>query len=407
MRPIHPFPARMAPDLSRELLCALPPGSRVIDPMCGSGTVVRQAVEAGHSCVGSDLDPLAVLMARAWTTPVPAYRLVHDAHEIVRRAQAMDVAAVTLPWSDDDTEAFARYWFAAGQVDALARLCGALHACRYRTRDLLKICFSRLIISKDRGASLARDVSHSRPHRVATDNDIDVYAGFLRAARLVGSRLNPHEIRGQATVGLGDARKLNRGTDGQFDAAMTSPPYLNAIDYLRGHRLTLIWFGHPVAELQQTRAASIGAERASPEAPFDVAPFISTRRDDRLGDRYQGWIRRYATDMTATLAGLRLVVRPGGKIMLVVGNSLIRGAAVDNARIIRQAAACVGLTFVGARERDIPARRRYLPTPSDGSALSLRMRTESVLTLRVPERGRHAPPAPDLARGGARFPERR
>ncbi|MEA2188307.1 MAG: hypothetical protein QOK16_3318 [Solirubrobacteraceae bacterium] len=395
MRPIHPFPARMAPDLSRELLGALPPGSRVIDPMCGSGTVVRQAVEAGHSCVGRDVDPLAVLMTRAWTTPIPAYRLVHDAHEMVLRAQATNVAAVTLPWNDDDTDAFARYWFAADQIDSLARLCGALRACRYRTRDLLKICFSRLIITKDSGASLARDVSHSRPHRVAMDSEFDVYAGFLRAARLVGSRLNPHDIRGHATVGLGDARKLDSGTDGQFDAAMTSPPYLNAIDYLRGHRLTLIWFGHPVTELKQTRAASIGAERATPEAPFDIAPFITTQTEDRLGERYQGWIRRYATDMTATLAGLRLVVRPGGKIMLVVGNSLIRGAAVDNARIIRQAAAHAGLSFVDACDRDIPARRRYLPTPSDGSALSLRMRTESVLTFRVPEhaaRGaRHAP----------------
>jgi hypothetical protein len=382
MLPIHPFPARMAPDLSRELLGSLAPGSRVIDPMCGSGTVIRQAVEAGHACEGRDLDPLAVLMARAWTTPTPAYRLVHDAHEIVNRAQQLDADAVTLPWGDQETDRFARYWFAEPQLDGLARLSAAIGACRFRTKELLKVCFSRLIITKERGASLARDVSHSRPHRVARESDFDVFLGFIRAARLVSTRLRPEEIRGKATVTLGDARRLESG-DGWFDAAMTSPPYLNAIDYMRGHRLALIWLGYPLAELQRTRAVSTGAERAARDAPFDLEPFIVTSGNSQLGERHRGWVRRYASDMAAILTGLRLVVRPGGAIMVVVGNSMIRGAAVDNAGVICRAGETVGLELVRMRQREIPARRRYLPTPTDGSALAMRMRTESVLTFAV------------------------
>ena len=34
---IHPFPARMAPELARQPLAAVPIGGRVLDPMCGSG----------------------------------------------------------------------------------------------------------------------------------------------------------------------------------------------------------------------------------------------------------------------------------------------------------------------------------------------------------------------------------
>ena len=70
IRPIHPFPARMAPDLAVAELRSLRPGSVVLDPMSGSGTVLRQAADLGHRPIGFDLDPLAVLMTKVWTTPV-------------------------------------------------------------------------------------------------------------------------------------------------------------------------------------------------------------------------------------------------------------------------------------------------------------------------------------------------
>lgn len=384
IRSIHPFPARMAPELSRDLIRQLPAGSRVIDPMCGSGTVVRQAVEAGHDCVGRDIDPLAVLMTRAWTTAIPIYRVGHDALQLVSRARALARDEVTRPWSDDATEQFARYWFGDEQLDALSRLATVLKSSRYATRDLLRVSFSRLIITKDRGASLARDVSHSRPHRVAEVNDFDVYEGFVKAARLVAKRLEPDLIRGCASIELGDARELRGTSPAMFDAAMTSPPYLNAIDYLRGHRLALIWFGYSVESIRTIRGGSTGTERVLDAAPFDVSPFISARGSEVLADRYRGWVRRYATDMAGTLEGLSSVVRPGGKVMLVVGNSVIRGSEIDNAGIIVEAARRIGLDLIGRTERLIPSRRRYLPTPSDDSALGQRMRSEFVLTFGVP-----------------------
>jgi len=313
-----------------------------------------------------------------------ADRLQRDAERVVQRAREVTGSEAEPPWTDPSTDEFARYWFAEPQLEQLSRLASVLKACRYQTRDLLRVCFSRLVITKDRGASLARDVSHSRPHRVTDENDFDVYVGFLRAAQLVGKRVNAVAIRGTAVVQQGDVSRLSREVDGLFDAAMTSPPYLNAIDYLRGHRLSLIWFGHSVDELQLVRAGSIGAERGLPEAPFEIDPFIDAPQGRSLPPRYLGWIRRYATDSSGMLGQLRAVVRPGGRIVLVVGNSLLKGASVDNAGIVIKAARSVGLDLEGRNERMIPARRRYLPPPKEGSAFSKRMRSEAVITFRVP-----------------------
>ncbi len=43
---------------------------------------------------------------------------------------------------------------------------------------------------------------------------------------------------------------------------ITSPPYLNAIDYLRGHKLSLVWMGQSIARVRNIRSTNIGTEKS-------------------------------------------------------------------------------------------------------------------------------------------------
>ena len=63
--PVHPFPARMAPGIALDVLKQRRGRIRVLDPMMGSGTVLVMAQSRGHVAVGIDIDPLAVLIAKA------------------------------------------------------------------------------------------------------------------------------------------------------------------------------------------------------------------------------------------------------------------------------------------------------------------------------------------------------
>ena len=386
LSPIHPFPARMAPELVNGSLASVPAGGQVLDPMCGSGTVARAAVEAGHRCVGRDVDPLAVLMARTWTTPVDATVVPAAAEDIVREAKALTDVEVERT-ADPETARFIAYWFAPRQEDELARLATVLRRRDQSLQGVLAVALSRIIISKEMVASLARDTSHSRPHKVADANDFDVHAGFLRSARLVAARLAPGRIRERADVRLGDARTLDDVEDASIDLVLTSPPYLNAIDYLRGHRLALVWLGHDIGSLRAVRAGSVGTERALPDADarFDVARFVLDSGASPLASRHRGWIRRYAADMTAVLRQLVRVVKRSGRVVLVLGNSFLRGTTIDNAGLVESLARSIGFETTGRDEREIPARRRYLPPPGPGAgALDARMRTETVLTFAAP-----------------------
>ncbi len=128
-KPIHPFPARMAPDLALRAIEELGPRSTVLDPMMGSGTVVRMAAESDHRAFGRDIDPLAVLMTRVWTAPINPQQLRITARELVNQAREWSPAQIELPWIDNDAEiaAFSVYWFAEEQRQHLRQLSYCLH----------------------------------------------------------------------------------------------------------------------------------------------------------------------------------------------------------------------------------------------------------------------------------------
>lgn len=386
--PIHPFPARMAPELALEQVVVLPAGSRVLDPLAGSGTVVRAAAEYGHRALGFDLDPLAVLMAKVWTAPIDVAALRQEAAALVRSLGGASSAPVPVPWIDDDPETrrFVDYWFAPPQQADLRRLSLPVHAATGTVGDALRLALSRIIITKDHGASLARDVSHSRPHRVRLDNDFPVLPEFLRSVRRLADRLEAEPPPGNAAIQLGDARALTSVAPASVDAIITSPPYLNAIDYLRGHRLALVWLGGRLGDLRRVRAASIGAERA-PDPAADLALASELRAPlgplDALPPAERGMVDRYVLDLEAMLREFHRVLRPAGRLVLVVGNSCIRGVFLQNARAIAAAAARLGFALRAETERPLPPNRRYLPPPHPprSSDLEKRMRSETVLAF--------------------------
>ncbi len=306
-------------------------------------------------------------------------------------AIARSVRYIELPWIDDDeeTNAFTKYWFAKPQRDQLRRLSYALTKATYRRRqeyrkaiDVARLALSRIIVTKDGGASPARDVSHSRPHRVADTSDYDVFSGFEKAVERIRGALIDDPPHSGATVNPGDARRMQVRTS-TIDLVITSPPYLNAIDYLRGHRLALVWLGYDLSMIREIRAEAIGAERALlrvtvPEDVSNIQEAIAPA--DTLTSRHLKMVERYATDLRRLMKQIRRVPRPNGRAVIVVGNSTLRGRFIRNSEGVKVAAANAGLCLVSEHTRELPENRRYLAleTTTD-KALAKRMRTENVL----------------------------
>jgi DNA modification methylase len=395
-QPIHPFPARMAPGVGLKAMSRRGLRLRVLDPMMGSGTVLVTARATGHYTIGLDIDPLAVLISKVWASAIDKRAVRKSAEHVLDRARR-DFYKLALGDAypnnaDDETRRFIRYWF-----DPCAR---RQHAClanairRYRdkrTRAVLWCCFSRLIITKQAGASRALDLAHSRPHRRFDVAPVKPFANFLCVVDQVLKRCldSTEPNRGPAPrIRLGDARQLPL-LDSSIDLVLTSPPYLNAIDYLGCSRFSLVWMGHNAVDLRRVRSVSIGSEVgdysgaqnrliAKLEAGANVPP------------RLHALLSRFIVDMEQAIKEVSRVLVPGGRAVYVIGENTINGFYIENARIITALARKAGLRLIRRTSRRLPPNRRYLPPPEHrrrGTALSLRMRSEVILPFVKAARG--------------------
>lgn len=385
---LHPFPARMAPKLALNAISHFNAGSVIVDPMVGSGTVAMTAVAAGHHFFGYDLDPLAILIAEVSTSKLDHEKVASLAHLVLDRATRSRANPADLPWirANDETCKFVEFWFADKQRDALSSIALQLDSldCPENCIEVkaLKIALSRIIVTKESQASLARDTSHSRPHRVATTSDYDVYKGFNQSVSQLLNRHSKLEIAGRAIIERGDARNIISMESGACDAIVSSPPYLNAIDYLRGHKLSLVWLGFSIPQIRQIRSMSVGAERASSESADTVEKVITGFGNiSNLATRQKAMISRYAIDLHKITEEAARILKGGGTALYVMGNSCLKGVYIDNASALVNAATLSGLKLVERTEREIPPGNRYLPTPSDNNSLAARMRKEIVLTF--------------------------
>jgi len=280
-----------------------------------------------------------------------------------------------------------KYWFGPKQEKQLRRISKFFLKTNSdfssNPRNVVATSLSRLIITKEPKASFARDTAHSRPHRTIDKNDFDIYENLEKSIRHVLSALASSEIKENSKTYLADARRLRLIKTSSIDAIITSPPYLNAIDYMRGHKFSLIWFGYNIGALRKLRSIAIGSETALKSGEHkefsDVLHIMGLRE---LDSKTRSMLHRYYFDLKNQLSESRRVLKKGKHAFFVIGNSSLKGDYIENSEVLKHAARKVGFSVTQESTREIPDNRRYLPVNvARSNTLSGRMRTEHVIEL--------------------------
>jgi len=394
---IHPFPAKFPPALPRLFIQHLTaPGARVLDPMMGSGTTLLEARHLGRIALGNDIDPLALCLVEAKMAPISpdgllaaARRVVEEArrcletpHALKRLEQQMDTAS----------QEFVDYWFLPRTRHELLALQQAILAeSHLSTRRWLQILFSGIIIAKGSSVALARDLSHTRPHKVKKQPKPALEA-FLERARRVArllATLPPTSSAEPFLLWRGDAQRLALA-DNSIDLIVTSPPYAsNAIDYMRAHKFTLVWWGYPIKTLSNLRRDYIGGEALQGVAlePLPEIAQAAVAHIAEVDSRKGRVLHRYFSEMRRTLQEMARVLRPDGAAILVVGDATMRGRSTQTPQALAAIGQQVGLAWVGTGVRHLDRDRRMMPARSasqPASAIEQRMHQEFVLGFLKP-----------------------
>lgn len=312
---VHPYPAKFIPQIPRKLIELFHPedGAAVLDPFCGSGTALVEAARLGLNAVGIDLNPLACLIARVKTRPLPP-RFEAAARRVEARARPLansqSLVIPSIPGLD--------HWFLPDVQLALAALVLCIEEERDdRTRDALKLALSSIIVqvsnqdSDTRYAAVVKNV-----------NAYIVFEKFERAANSVARSFI--SLQDNMFVRIGNVIVLNQDIltvqpnqiQLPIGLVVTSPPYPNAYEYWLYHKYRMYWLGmDPIS----VRKHEIGAR----------PHYFKTNHQDE---------HDFERQMKITFKMLYEVTSPSAKVCFLVGRSIIHGRVIDNTALLERAA---------------------------------------------------------------------
>lgn len=417
----HPFPAKFPPQLPRHFICQLTePGEVVLDPMSGSGTTVLEAHLNGRQGIACDIDPLALLITQVKTTPLDGQMVAQAGAELVNRAQQRlqrQGARVGDKWRngwDGQTQKFIDYWFNGQTQLQLFSLLTEIEAVPDASlQRFFQVAFSAVIIAKTGGVSLALDLAHTRPHRAqqvlmedeffTTVGNKPIRPGRERfVTKIVRSAFREFEQRVRRNVagllpaqtGLlppillqGNVQSLPLAAN-SADLIITSPPYAsNAIDYLRSHKFSLVWFGHGVAKLRKKRQEYMGHTAAKNQQltkPLPTLPARVVEAVQQLNGTQGESLAHYFAEMEQALAEMWRLLKPGKAAIIVIGNSVIRGKDAQIPACLATLAERQGFRLASLVERRLDRNRRMMPAhhqPITTSPIHQRMTHEYIIGL--------------------------
>lgn len=238
---IAPYIGRMKTSMARSLLQNhTRRGDLVVDPFCGCGVVGLEAAANGRRVIASDWNPYAVLLTRAKLFP-PAtladaeYRLqsvwklarnccckqdLHSVPQWVRQFFHPETLRKALAFRDACVD--------QGDEFLLACLLGILH---HQRPGFLSYPASHLV-------PYLRDKKFPRLYFPEMYEERDVLVRLKAKLRRTFRRPPEEYSKSRQVINI-DAREFPATKD--IKAVITSPPYMNELDYVRDNRLR-IWF---------------------------------------------------------------------------------------------------------------------------------------------------------------------
>ena len=299
---LHPYLGKFPPQLAEALIRRhCPAGGLVLDPFCGSGTTLVEAVGLGRDGVGCDVSAFNALLTREKTR-------IHDSEGIAAglaatllRAEALietgevpgDTPAYLAEWYGDDARRELLAYRAAIEPEsphaglAALVLTRAARSARLVRHDAL-----------DGAREPVREPYWCHKHRRTCSPTAGGLRFLRRYSHDVGRRVEAfaavRPAGASAAVHHLDVRDLR--LERPADALVTSPPYVGVIDYHDQHAYAYALLG------------------------------LAQRPQEEIGSRSRGAgaraVRAYADDMVAALATSATCLRPGAPLAIVVNDRL-------------------------------------------------------------------------------------
>jgi len=243
---VAPYIGKMRPEIAAWAINTVTsPGDTVLDPFCGSGTVLLEGWLHGRNVVGTDLNPYAALVTNAKLNPYNASQLDNLDLILARYSSEANLAAKNVDLAHVDPWVLSFY----NQKTAVDLL-SWISVLKENKDDFALACLMG-IAHHQRPGFLSYPSSHTTPYLRTAKFPIAEFPEMYEYREVLG-RLKRKIVRATTklplldrgldrTVLIQDAASLN--LHAKVDAIVTSPPYMGQLDYARDNRLRLKLLG--------------------------------------------------------------------------------------------------------------------------------------------------------------------
>lgn len=342
---IHAYPARLLVNIPSFFLSTSlsAVGDTVLDPFCGSGTVLLESILANRNAIGADSNPLARLITKTKTTRINQDSLRVARKSLVSRLQLIDSNKVPDVLNVD-------YWYYPCIKRDLAKIYNSI--LKFRRNDIrdffltsFSACIKEVSLADPRlSVPVKLKEKHSQndsytqskiAERLKTLKKINTVEIFLKK---VDDNIQRMHLLTEANTAsnlidiLHDARQMDSIIDSSIDLIITSPPYLGAQKYIRASSLSLTWLELCKSNgLRDLESKNIGREHYSKSDYFDyiatgIAEIDNLIEVVRSTNPLRAHIAaQYINEMKEAIKEMSRVLKPGKHLVLVSGEGSLVG----------------------------------------------------------------------------------
>ena len=381
----HNYPAMMIPQVAARLIEKYGKSANLLfDPYCGTGTSLVEANVRNINAVGTDLNPLARLIAKAKTTPINIQTLdlyLKDFNDWIfsLRFGIKKNNLIVIPKFDNID-----YWFTKDVQIKLAVLKHYIdHIDNESIKDFFFVAFSETV----RESSLTRN-GEFKLYRISEKNlksfNPDVYGivenKLSRNRKGLTEFMNHKQNNSTSKVySFNTVFKIPSEIlpDNSVDIVVTSPPYGDSrttVAYGQFSRLANQWLGFK-------DASKLDKELMGGKRPVKIEKFgikildeiieqIGNKDEKRVKDVYS-----FYKDYLSSIKNISKVVRKRGFVCFVVGNRRVKSITLPTDKITSEMFKLNGFQHIETIIRRIPNKRM----PSKNSPTNVKGKKDSTM----------------------------
>jgi site-specific DNA-methyltransferase (cytosine-N4-specific) len=391
----HDYPARMIPQIAGKLLDTFAPTAKVMfDPYCGTGTSLVEGLVRDVDVIGTDLNPLARLIARAKTSTPDLQtidRQLTDFHAFLFKRQITSQAPTKMTGISR-----LEFWF---KPEVAAKLSHIKSFIERMADDSIKLFFQVAFSETARESSNTRNEEFKLyRYDVARLEKFNPDVGGIMLAKLKRNREGLKQfLSALETTNRRPAAKVydfdtvvgvpaDQVPASSVDVVITSPPYGDShttVAYGQYSRLSAAWLG--LNEPEKVDGKLMGGKVRKEAMRLPSAPLEAALNDIKQRDQKRA--REVATfyyDLFKSISHVAKTLKVGGHVCYVVGNRKVKGVTLPTDEAVRHFFEQFSFEYVNTFHRSIPNKRmplRNSPTNAQGVVDST-MTREHIVVMR-------------------------